>query len=95
LNIKSPLSNSAPFATEGNSFNAYSKNLSSPTYARQQDASPYGSSAGARSDNHNPITNPIPGNLQNPYISREYNRGGFANSGSRNVFTGVANNLLV
>jgi len=93
--IRSPLNNSAPFATEGNQFNAYGQNLSSPTYARQQDASPYGSSAAGRSDNHNPITNPIPGNLQNPYIAREYNRGALNNSGSRNFLAGVANKNLV
>jgi len=95
---KSPLNNTAPFATENQQYNNYAKNLTSPTnFGRSQD-NMYGPAAGARTDthNHNPITNPIPGNLQNPYISREYQRGGpLNNSGSRNFLAGVARNNLI
>jgi len=46
------------------------------------------SATNLKTDNYNPITNPIPNTIQNPYIIREYQREGY---GSRNRFALIAN----
>jgi len=42
---------------------------------------------------HNPITNPIPGNVQNPYFSKVAPNG--AHQTRNNYFASVANNNLL
>lgn len=38
---------------------------------------------------HNPLTNPLPSNIQNPYVAREYNKL------QKNIFSNAAENNLI
>lgn len=40
---------------------------------------------------HNPLTNPLPVNVQNPYIAREYAKA----QNSKNIFSNVADRNLI
>lgn len=40
---------------------------------------------------HNPLTNPLPTNIQNPYIAREYSKV----QNTKNIFSNVADRNLI
>lgn len=43
--------------------------------------------------NHNPLVNPLPVNIQNPYVAREYMKAQTKNN-NQNIFSGLADRNL-
>jgi len=86
-----PQSNIMPNSTKNVPFTTKNNIFGDPTPDNNvQRRSPLVSQI-TNSSGHNPLTNPLPINIQNPYLAREYAKA----QNSKNIFSNVADRNLI